>query len=166
MAQMTLFKADEQTDKKMNAQEEALEQRRKEFEEEMLKAKAVIPLVKPEIKPEVREKPIEFFLNDVRISGGLWDLRCWDADHDIEEVRAWVQNPERLMSNRYVTLLIDDLLKRGVDTETIVKAVMSNDRVTWKKRVCKCYHDSNACPRYKEAGSYVMANCQSCRDVR
>lgn len=186
MAQMTLFgKTDDRSvEVKTNGyggettiisgcqsttHDESLEQRRKEFEHEMRqeRERKIIPIVKLEIKPEIEERAIELFLEDIRISGSLWDMRCWDIDHDIDEVRAWVQNPERLVSNNYVTILIDDLLKRGVVVEIIVKAVMDNDRVTWKKRVCKCFHDSNACPRYRDAESpkYFMANCHSCRDV-
>ena len=102
-------------------------------------------------------------LKDLKFARDLWDMRAWYKFHDLEEIRAYVNDPSHKNSG-HSEYCVRELKEQGIPEETIVAAILSNYSRSFSHRLCPCLlvDPKEYCLRYKEAGNYADTNCEPC----
>lgn len=124
----------------------------------------------PQLKIERKEQSdkekytIDYCLNQIKNEEYLWDMRTWERYKDVKEVREWVLDENRSSKNCGHTAFCVDMLIRvhKVDPETVINAIMENNKIKYKNRLVKCLDNPNLCPRFRKAGNYGDCDCESC----
>lgn len=129
------------------------------------------------IDPDLLDKtPSEEYLGRIRDEMYLWDMRCWD-ERSREEATKWVNELEEgSRENKncgHATYCISKLLRRGVEKNLIVDAMMSNKKIQYRNRLVRCFGSgwvtdfkNHPCPRAREAGNYTDSHCEDCEDPK
>jgi hypothetical protein len=106
------------------------------------------------------------YLHYLRTDNSLWDMRCWNKYHDLEEVKAWVENPEDCKNTGHGHYCILQLKEAGIPNDTIVASIMANLRISYSKRLCPCWliDPKEHCERFKKAGNYSDCQCELCHN--
>jgi len=91
----------------------------------------------------------------------LWDMRGWHKYKDIDEVGAYIDNPEYKNSGSCQHCI--ELLKfYSVDKELIIQAIMSNPHIQYKDRIVPCMIEGIVCEKVEKQGHYGDGICNKC----